>query len=97
MTGTLTFVAIISGASVGSFGNCVAWRIQKGMKWWGNERSACPACSAPIRGYDNIPILSYMVLRGKCHKCGTKIPVKYLLAEVGGAVAAVVIAYLWVG
>jgi leader peptidase (prepilin peptidase)/N-methyltransferase len=97
VTGTLTFVAIISGASVGSFGNCVAWRIQKRMKWWGNERSACPACSAPIRSYDNIPILSYLVLRGKCRKCGTKIPVKYLLAEVGGAVAAVVIAYLLVG
>ena len=94
MTGALIFTAIISGASVGSFGNCVAWRIQNGRKWWGNERSACPACSAPIRSYDNIPILSYLVLRGKCRKCGTKIPVKYLLAEVGGALAAVGVIFL---
>ena len=43
---------------------------------------------------DNIPILSYLGLRGKCRKCGTKIPVKYLLAEVGGALAAVGVVFL---
>jgi leader peptidase (prepilin peptidase)/N-methyltransferase len=54
-------------------------------------RSACPACKAPIRAYQNIPVLSYLLLRGRCAACGARISLRYPLVEaLSGAVAALV-------
>ena len=50
--------------------------------------SACPACETPIRFYDNIPVLSYLWLRGRCRACGTGIPVRYPLVELLGGLTA---------
>ena len=47
-----------------------------------HPRSSCPSCGAPIKFYDNIPFLSYLVLRGRCRKCGQHISIRYLLVEM---------------
>jgi len=69
------------GSAIGSFLNVCIYRIPR-EKSIVNPPSACPACDKPIRFYDNIPILSYIVLRGKCRDCGTKISVRYPLVEL---------------
>jgi leader peptidase (prepilin peptidase)/N-methyltransferase len=46
-------------------------------------RSRCPACGADIAAYDNVPILSWLVLRGRCRACGASISARYLLTELG--------------
>jgi leader peptidase (prepilin peptidase)/N-methyltransferase len=54
-------------------------------------RSACPACKTPIKAYHNIPVLSYLLLRGRCAACGARIALRYPLVEIlSGAVAALV-------
>ena len=47
-----------------------------------SPRSACPACEAPIAGYDNIPVLSWVILRGKCRKCKAPISGRYVGVEL---------------
>jgi leader peptidase (prepilin peptidase) / N-methyltransferase len=56
-------------------------------------RSACPGCARPIRAMENIPVLSWLALGGRCAGCGGRIPARYPLVEVLGAVAA--LAALW--
>ena len=51
------------------------------------ERSCCPKCSAQIRAYDNIPVVSYLLLRGRCRACGNRISLQYPLVELATAVA----------
>jgi leader peptidase (prepilin peptidase)/N-methyltransferase len=55
-------------------------------------RSACPLCHAPITALQNVPVISYLFLRGKCAGCGTKISVRYPLIELATAVLSVVVA-----
>lgn len=82
---SIVYIAVFSiGACIGSFANCVAYRINHNIKWYGTERSACPMCSAKIPWYDNMPLLSYILLSGKCRKCHAKIPFRYFFAEVLG-------------
>lgn len=71
----------IIGLIVGSFSNVCIYRIPR------NESivrpgSHCPQCSKPIPFYDNIPIISYILLRGKCRYCGQPIPIQYPLVEL---------------
>ncbi len=68
------------GLCVGSFLNVVICRLPKGEKM-GNERSHCTSCGNMIKWYDNIPLISYIVLRGKCRKCGERISFRYPLNE----------------
>jgi len=79
------------GAYLGSFINVLLHRVPRGesILW---PPSRCPACRQRIRWYDNIPILSYLALRGCCRACGWPIPVRYLLVELAGAAAGVIIA-----
>ena len=67
-TMTLVFVAV-AGLVFGSFFNVVIYRLPRGLNL-SRPPSACPGCHAPIKPYDNIPVLSYLVLRGKCRMCG---------------------------
>ncbi len=69
----------IFGAIIGSFLNCLIWRLHTGESMW--DRSYCPKCKAKIAWYDNIPILSFLVLRGKCRKCENRISVQYPIVE----------------
>ncbi|HND52250.1 MAG TPA: prepilin peptidase, partial [Pirellulaceae bacterium] len=58
-----------TGACFGSFMNVVIYRVPAGLSV-SYPPSRCPKCLHPIRGYDNIPVLSWMILRGKCRDCG---------------------------
>ena len=84
---------VLAGLLVGSFLNVVAHRLPRGVSVVGG-RSACPGCAATIRAYDNVPVLSWLALRGRCRACAMPISVRYPLVEAGtaalvGAVALV--------
>ena len=70
----------VAGAAVGSFLNVLICRIPEG-KSIVYPSSHCPKCSHPIRFYDNIPLISYLVLRGRCRDCREKISLRYPLVE----------------
>jgi len=72
------------GLVVGSFVNVVAWRVPLGRSVV-RPGSACPACGHPIRARDNVPLLSWLVLRGRCRDCGAAISLRYPLVEAGTA------------
>ena len=74
------FYALI-GMVIGSFLNVCIYRIPRGESV-ALPRSRCPHCEHPIRPYDNIPVLSYLLLRGKCRSCGRPISVQYPLVEL---------------
>ena len=68
------------GAVVGSFLNVCIYRLPEGLSLW-RPGSHCPQCKHPIRWYDNVPILSYLLLRGRCRDCGARISPQYMLVE----------------
>lgn len=82
MTPSILFgiFAFLFGLIIGSFLNVCILRIPSG-KSIVMPASACPKCGDPIRPYDNIPVLSYLILRGKCRKCKTPISPMYPLVE----------------
>ena len=69
------------GLAWGSFLNVVIYRLPHGLSLI-RPPSHCPGCRTPVKLRHNIPLLSWLVLRGKCPSCGTRIPVTYLLVEV---------------
>ncbi len=73
-------VSIIFGAMVGSFLNVCIFRLpnKESIIWPGSH---CPHCKTPIKFYDNIPLISYLVLRGKCRQCHGSISLQYPLVE----------------
>ncbi len=74
-------VAFLFGLIIGSFLNVCILRIPAGGSIV-RPRSHCPACSAPIKPYDNIPVLSWLLLRGKCRACGAPISPLYPAVEL---------------
>jgi leader peptidase (prepilin peptidase)/N-methyltransferase len=80
----LILYAFIVGAVVGSFLNVVIHRVPRRLSII-RPGSACPACSTPIAWYDNLPILSWIALRGKCRSCRAPISFRYPLVEAAGA------------
>jgi leader peptidase (prepilin peptidase)/N-methyltransferase len=81
------------GAIIGSFLNVVVYRLPAGLSIV-SPPSACPRCHAAIRSRDNIPVLSWIVLRGRCRDCGEPIAKRYPLVELATAVLFALIA-LW--
>ena len=73
-------IAIVAGLLIGSFLNVCIYRMPRDLSVV-RPRSFCPACDHPIAWYDNIPVLSYFVLRRRCRHCGKPIPVRYLIVE----------------
>jgi leader peptidase (prepilin peptidase) / N-methyltransferase len=69
------------GLSFGSFLNVCIYRLPLGLSVV-TPRSACPRCKRPIAFYDNLPVLSWLLLRGRCRECKTKISPRYLLIEL---------------
>ena len=68
------------GAAVGSFLNVAAYRIPRGESII-RPRSRCPECGNQIAAHDNVPLVSWALLRGHCRDCGTRIPLRYPLVE----------------
>lgn len=71
----------VVGLCVGSFLNVVIYRVPLGMSVV-SPPSHCPGCGERIRAYDNIPVLSYLLLRGRCRSCGCRISPRYTLVEL---------------
>lgn len=80
MTNLFLFFAFILGTIMGSFLNCLAWRLYHDQSMAG--RSKCPHCHKQIAWYDNIPLLSFIILRGKCRHCRQPIAWQYPLMEL---------------
>jgi leader peptidase (prepilin peptidase)/N-methyltransferase len=74
-------LAALLGAVLGSFLNVVAWRVPRGESIV-RPRSRCPRCEAPIASYDNVPVVSWLLLRGRCRHCGARIPLRYPAVEL---------------
>lgn len=81
MAAQIVFMAAL-GAVAGSFLSVVAHRVPIGESIVA-PRSRCPDCGTQIAAYDNVPILSYVLLRGRCRHCGAPVPIRYPLIEIG--------------
>ncbi|NIQ39108.1 MAG: prepilin peptidase [Proteobacteria bacterium] len=82
--------AFIGGACVGSFLNVCIYRIPRGESIV-FPPSRCPSCGQRIRFFDNIPILSYLLLRGRCRNCGSPISLQYPLVEFLSAIISLLL------
>ena len=91
MTALLLVLTAVLGLALGSFLNVVVWRVPRGESVV-RPPSACPGCGTAIKARDNVPVLSWLVLRGRCRSCGTPISRRYPLVEAGTAVLFVVMA-----
>jgi leader peptidase (prepilin peptidase) / N-methyltransferase len=80
------FLPLLScaGLALGSFATVVAYRVPRGESIV-SGRSRCPGCGATIAAYDNVPVLSWLLLRGRCRRCGERISVRYPLTELSMA------------
>src|SRR5215211_675570 len=78
-------IAFPAGLLVGSFVTVVAHRIPRGEGFVAG-RSHCPSCGAQIAAYDNVPVVSWLLLRGRCRGCGEHISATYPLAELSVAI-----------
>jgi leader peptidase (prepilin peptidase)/N-methyltransferase len=79
-------LALLAGLLIGSFLNVCVYRLPRDLSVV-RPRSHCPACEKQIDWYDNIPVLSYLLLRGRCRHCGERIPLRYPLVELATAAA----------
>ena len=87
-------IALPLGLVFGSFLTVAVHRIPAGESLV-RPRSRCPSCGTPLRAVDNIPVLSWLMLRGRCHTCGTRISWMYPVVELacGGLFVAVALWY----
>lgn len=84
-------VAVVFGLLWGSFLNVVIYRVPRGMSVV-SPPSHCPGCGNPVRAYDNVPVLSYVLLGGRARCCKTRMSVRYPLVElIGGALSLAVV------
>jgi leader peptidase (prepilin peptidase)/N-methyltransferase len=80
VTALTAVIAALFGAAIGSFLNVVIHRVPRGISIV-RPPSACPHCGAEIRARDNIPIVSFLIRRGRCYSCGGAISARYPLVE----------------
>jgi leader peptidase (prepilin peptidase)/N-methyltransferase len=83
----MEWFALVFGLCVGSFLNVCIYRLPESRSVV-HPRSACPHCGRPIRAWDNIPCLSWLILRGRCRDCGASISARYPLVELLSGVFA---------
>jgi len=83
-TGIGAALAGTFGLLLGSFLNVVAYRLPRGESLV-TPASRCPGCDTPIKPYDNVPVLSWLLLRGRCRSCATPIAWRYPLVELATA------------
>ncbi len=83
-------IVFLLGLIFGSFLNVCIYRIPRGLSIV-SPPSSCPFCHKRIKWYDNIPVLSYVLLKGQCRSCKSKIPIKYPIVELLGGLIALVV------
>ncbi|MCM8773957.1 MAG: prepilin peptidase [Candidatus Omnitrophica bacterium] len=84
-------IVFIFGSSLGSFLNVCIYRLPKSLSMV-TPRSYCPSCRKTIKWFDNIPLISYFILKGKCRYCNSKISLRYPLVEL---ITGIVTLYLY--
>ena len=92
--GQFEFLAFIFGLITGSFLNVCIYRLPREISIV-SPPSACPGCKNPIKPWDNIPIISYLFLRGKCRNCGERISIRYPLVELLNGLLYLLIVYFF--
>lgn len=93
--GIVVGAGALMGLMVGSFLNVVAYRVPRGLSVV-HPGSACPECGMQIRAIDNVPVLSWLLLRGRCRQCATPISMRYPAVELATALALAGVAWWWV-
>lgn len=83
------------GLSIGSFLNVCIVRLPEGKESVIGGRSHCPQCQKTIAWYDNIPLLSFMLLHGKCRHCSAPISIQYPIVEMISGITALILFMLW--
>lgn len=91
MIGVVAALCAVLGLAIGSFLNVVIWRVPRGESVV-SPASHCPGCDMEIRPRDNVPLISWLVLRGRCRGCGQRISVRYPLVELATALLFVAVA-----
>ena len=89
LMGTAGTFAVMFGLVAGSFANVGIHRWPSEQSAWG--RSACPRCNTAIAATDNLPVLSFLLLRGACRQCGQPIPPSYPLIELLGGLTGLLL------
>lgn len=84
--------AVMIGACIGSFLNVVIYRVPLGMSVNQPKRSFCPICKAQLKAWENLPVVSWLVLRGKCGHCSAPIPFRYIAVEI---LTAALFGWVW--
>jgi leader peptidase (prepilin peptidase) / N-methyltransferase len=88
-------LAALGGLIIGSFLNVVVYRLPRGESL-AHPPSRCPSCGAPVKPYDNVPVVSWLLLRGRCRACGAAISARYPAVEaLTGALYALVTWARW--
>jgi len=93
---SLALLAMVLGLAVGSFTNVVVWRLPRGDSLL-RPGSHCPRCGRPLRWWMNVPLVSWLLLRGRCGFCRAPIPATYPLVELFSAGLWVLMAWPGVG
>jgi len=86
----VVLIALLGGLSIGSFLNVVAYRLPRGESLV-IPGSRCPSCSTHIRPYDNVPVLGWLLLRGRCRSCSARIAARYPIVEAVSAALAIAV------
>lgn len=88
----LLLVVGLLGLAIGSFLNVVIYRVPRGESLV-RPGSHCPSCDAPIKAWHNVPVVGWLVLRGRCAACRAPISGRYPLVELGTAALFVLVTY----
>ena len=91
---TPQILALLLGLALGSFANVLIARVPAGQSIL-SPPSSCPGCRARIRPWDNIPLLSWILLRARCRSCGMRISLRYPLVELLVAALFVALSLAW--